>query len=167
MDVFIRFLIVALNTIDGNKNTAQFLIEATTLSDIQKAEKRNNRKRMKVRSTITLADDEEWDEDLQWKYLTEEQKQRVKLKNTNELYRQAGFKFTLKRIRSKISYYAFKNRMVVSEYMMHTILKSYNELVRSDAVTPISIYSDALLMDFDRMLDDYQTNAIKDLKVLA
>jgi hypothetical protein len=45
--------------------------------------------------------------------------------------------------------------MVVSEYMMHTILKSYNELVRSDAVTPISIYSDALLMDFDRMLDDY------------
>ena len=87
MDTFIRFLIVALNSIDGNKNSAQFLIEASSLSDIQKAEKRNNRKRMQVRSTITLADDEEWDEDLQWKYLTEEQKEKTKIKNANELYR--------------------------------------------------------------------------------
>ena len=77
MDTFIRFLIVALNSIDGNKNSAQFLIDASTLSDIQKAEKRNNKKRMQVRNTITLEDDEEWDEDLQWKFLTEEQKQKI------------------------------------------------------------------------------------------
>jgi len=64
MDIFIRFLVQALNTIDGNKGTAQFMIDATTLSDIQKAEKRNNRKRMAVRETINLADDEEWDVDL-------------------------------------------------------------------------------------------------------
>jgi len=54
--------------------------------------------------------------------------------------------------------------MVVSEYVMHIILKSYNELVRSESILPIGIYSDELLIDFDRMLDDYQTNAIKDLK---
>jgi len=57
--------------------------------------------------------------------------------------------------------------MVVSEYMMHTILKSYNELVRSDSIAPIAIYSDALLLDFDRMLDDFGTSAIIDLKKLA
>jgi len=57
--------------------------------------------------------------------------------------------------------------MVVSEYMMHTILKSYNELVRSESIAPIAIYSDALLLDFDRMLDDFGTSAIIDLKKLA
>lgn len=167
MDIFIRFLIQALNTVDGNRDTAQFMIDASTLSDIQKAEKRNNRKRMEVRNTIVLADDEEWGEDLQWKYLTEEQKQKIRDKNTKEIYRQTGFKFTLKRIRSKISYHAFKNRMVVSEYMMHIILKSYNELVRSGSIEPIQYYSKDLLVRFDRMLDDYQTNTIDDLRELA
>ena len=42
---------------------------------------------MAVRATITLADDEEWDEDLQWKYLTEEQKQKIRDKNSKEIYR--------------------------------------------------------------------------------
>lgn len=74
MDIFVKFLIESLNSMDGNRDSANFMIDASTLSDINKAEKKLNKRRMKIRETITLKDDEEWGEDLETLYLSEEQK---------------------------------------------------------------------------------------------
>lgn len=71
------------------------------------------------------------------------------------------------RVRSKIGYDAFKNRMMVSEHMIFNIMKSYNQLMWSGSIPPIGIYSDELLLRFEDMLDDYETNTIKDLRELA
>lgn len=64
MDRFIKFLIAGINTIDGRTGTAQFFIEAATLSEIQKQEKRLNKPIRKKREAIKLSADEEYDESL-------------------------------------------------------------------------------------------------------
>ena len=89
------------------------------------------------------------------------------MKNTRELYRQTAFKYKLMRVRSKISYAAFKNRMVVSEFIMHMMMTSYNELTRSGSIPPIGDYPPELIERFEDMLDDFKTDTISDLRELA
>jgi hypothetical protein len=43
MDMLLQFLIRAIRTVDGTAGTADFLIEAATLSEIQKQEKKDKR----------------------------------------------------------------------------------------------------------------------------
>ena len=67
MTLLIRFLVQAMNTIDGKPNTARFLIDAGTLTEIQRREKKLNRKVLKIRKSIPIEDDEEYDESLELK----------------------------------------------------------------------------------------------------
>lgn len=107
MNRFLKFLIRAIKSVDGNAGTADFLINAATLQEIQKTEKKLNRQIHKRRQTLTLEPNEAWDDSDLYK-LTDEQKEKIKEFNTKEIYRQTFFKYILMRIRSKISYYAYK-----------------------------------------------------------
>ena len=54
----------ALNTFDGKRDTAQFYIDATVFNEIERREKKINKKVLKKRSSINLPDDEEFCGDL-------------------------------------------------------------------------------------------------------
>jgi hypothetical protein len=68
MDLVVRFLVQALNTSDGRKGTANFYIEAAIINEINRREKKINRRANRIRNKILeagpLASDEEFEEDL-------------------------------------------------------------------------------------------------------
>jgi len=67
-----------------------------------------NKKTLKARAKLEpLREDEEFDENLQLVFLTDAQKEQIRLDKQKEIYRQTMFKFSLMRVRAKISYYAF------------------------------------------------------------
>lgn len=69
MDVLVRYLVQALNTRDGNRGSANFYIEASIINEINRREKKLNRRTTRIRNKILeagpLASDEEFDETLQ------------------------------------------------------------------------------------------------------
>lgn len=79
MDLMVRFLVQALNTSDGRKGTANFYIEAAIINEIHRREKKLNKRTNKIREKILdagpLASDEEFEEELEIKYLGEEEKE--------------------------------------------------------------------------------------------
>lgn len=91
MDIVVRFLVQALNTIDGRKGSANFFIEAAISNEITRREKRLNRRTNKIRNRILeagpLASDEEFDETLQIKYLSDEEKQHIRYTKMKEIHR--------------------------------------------------------------------------------
>lgn len=77
MNVFLRFLVQALNTIDGCVNSAQFYIEASALNEVARREKILNKKILARRKTIRLKEDEEYDDTLRLLQLPQEEKDRI------------------------------------------------------------------------------------------
>jgi len=66
MYLLVRFLVQALNTYDGRRDTAQFYIDATVFNEIERREKKINKKVLKNRENIKLPDDEEFCGDCTW-----------------------------------------------------------------------------------------------------
>jgi len=64
------------------------------------------------------------------------------------------FKFTMMRVRSKISYHAFKKRKTISEFILGAILKEYNCLTRHGSIPQIAPYSKNLMKKFEIFLND-------------
>lgn len=101
MDLFIRFLVISLNTIDGYKNTAEPYIIASYKHELKlraKQLKDTFTSRAKGNQRVCLK------RDLQ---LSQESKEQIKLTKKIALYQKTCLKFKLMRIRSKISYQAF------------------------------------------------------------
>lgn len=86
---------------------------------------------------------------------------------SEEIYRQTNFKFLMMRIRSKISFQAFKKRQIVNEHILRKILTSYQLLVNSGSTPPIAPYTYNLYRDYEQMLNNYFQNPIIDLKRFA
>ena len=118
MNVFLRLLVQALNTIDGSVNSAQFYIEASALTEVARREKALNKKILARRKAVRLKGDEEYDGTLQLLQLSHEEKDRILEEKRKEIHRQTMFKFSLMRVRSKMSYYAFRKRMPINELML-------------------------------------------------
>ena len=74
MDILIRFLVQALDTVDGRKGTASFYTEASIHYEIERQEKKRNKKVLKRRSQFEMESDEEYDDSLQLQLLNEEEK---------------------------------------------------------------------------------------------
>ena len=75
MDILVRFLVQSLDTIDGRRGTSRWYKEASIINEIERREKRNNRKVMKRRAKVEpLREDEEWDESCTYKYLHDMEK---------------------------------------------------------------------------------------------
>ena len=65
MDILLRFLVQALDTVDGTKGTAEFYTEAALHYEIERQEKALNKKTLKARAKLeTLREDEEFDDSL-------------------------------------------------------------------------------------------------------
>lgn len=56
------------------------------------------------------------------------------------------------RIRAKIGYHAFQRRMTVNEHIMTQILRSYNELTKSNQIPKIAPYTPEFIREFDNLL---------------
>lgn len=113
MDLLIGFLVHALNTIDGVRNSVQFYAEAATFYEVQKREREMNKKKKVMRKLIQLGPNEEYDGPLKLEEVSPEEKEEIRAEKKREMLRQTLFKFKLMRIRSKISYAAFKKRMPI------------------------------------------------------
>ena len=66
----IKFLVQGIQTIDGRNGTANFYINAATKMEIDRIEKKMNRKVQKKRDMIPCASDEEYEDWLQLQVLT-------------------------------------------------------------------------------------------------
>ena len=62
------------------------------------------------------------------------------------------FKYTLMRIRAKIGYHAFQRRMTINEHILTQILRSYNELTKTNQIPPIAPYTKEYIDKFENIL---------------
>ena len=133
MDLFLKFLIMALNTLDGVKGSARPL-----LNRMCRQEKKAIAKRMR-REDPALLHVKYTD------FIPKEQQEAMKQVHGAEIYAKTAFKYKLLRIRSKIAYAAFQQRMTVNELLISTILSSYETLTASGSIHPVAYYSKACM----------------------
>lgn len=70
MNRILNFFVLELNTVDGVRNSAQFYIDAATIYEIARQEKRMNKKIMAMRKLRPLKANEEYDGPLRLLALT-------------------------------------------------------------------------------------------------
>jgi len=167
MNLFLRFLVQALNTMDGHQDSAQFFIDAATINEIERRERKLNKRVLKIRKVTPLADDEEYDDSLELKRLHDYEQRTIKEDMAKEIYRQTMFKYLLMRVRSKIAYHAFQKRMTINELIISQIYSSYKTLTRSGSIQPIAPYSKRLMRDFDQLIDSPNALSLNSLLELA
>lgn len=63
------------------------------------------------------------------------------------------FKFSLMRVRAKLSYYAFQKRRTINEHVLYQIQRSYNELTNTKQIPQIAPYPPELIQEFDEILN--------------
>ena len=80
-----------------------------------------------------------------------------------EIFRQTMFKYLLMRIRIKIGYHAFQNRMTISELIIAQIYRSYVELTKSGTIPPIVPYSKNMIMSFNQLIENPELSCFKGL----
>lgn len=142
MNLFLRFLIITLNTQTGDRGDAERSILAATWSEIRKRERemiRNFKANKHIRATIKASELE----------LTEAQKVQIMEEKRREVYRQTMFKYTLMKIRSKIAFESFQKRKTINEIMLTQMLNSYEVLTSTGSIPPIAYYPQPLLDYFD------------------
>ena len=72
MSLLLRFLTTAINTSDGNRDSAEWWVKSAVHYEIIKQEKKMNKKIQKIRDATELPDDEEYEDWLTILKLTEE-----------------------------------------------------------------------------------------------
>ena len=78
MSRFIQFLVQGIRTIDGRQGSADFYIDSATINEINRIEKKMNKKILKKRESIPCASDEEYEDWLQIRTLSQQQRDKVK-----------------------------------------------------------------------------------------
>lgn len=111
MDHFLLFLVHSIRTIDGNRNSANGLLNLLNRAAIEKY-KRDHKKGLISKSV----------------------EQKIEQTNENSLFRKIHLKFIIMRVRAKISYMAFIRRMTVLELFLVTIKDTYKKLVRLNLI---------------------------------
>ena len=105
MKLFLKFLVMSLNTIDGSRDTAEKTFQQLYLCEVMRREKSLKKacyakKGMYKKEALVLS---------------EEAKEQIKVEKRKEIYQRTFFKYTLMKIRSKIAYQAFQSRMSINE----------------------------------------------------
>lgn len=126
-----------------------------------------NKKILKKRESIPCASDEEYEDWLQIKTLSEKQREKILALQKKEIYRQTTFKYTLMRIRSKISYHAFRKHMSVNEFMISAIARSYKQLTEAGEIPVSAPYSPEICSLFEEILDAPMAKTINGLMQMA
>ena len=111
MDHFLLFLVHSIRTINGNRNSANGLLNLLNRAAIEKY-KRDHKKGLISKSV----------------------EQKIEQTNENSLFRKIHLKFIIMRVRAKISYMAFIRRMTVLELFLVTIKDTYKKLVRLNLI---------------------------------
>lgn len=126
-----------------------------------------NKKIQKKRDRIPCQSDEEYEDWLQLKRLSENQRKFIEEQQKKEIYRQTQFKYLMMRIRSKIGYHAFRKHMTVNEHIINTIAKSYKQLTESGEIPVSAPYSPATWQLFEEILEAPMAKTIDGLMELA
>ena len=141
MDLFLKFLIMSLNTLDGVKGSARAL-----LSRMCRQEKKAIAKKMRHEQPAL--------ENVKYRdFIPKEQQDAIRLQHAAEIYAKTAKKYRVLRIRSKIAYAAFQQRETVNELLIGTILSSYEALTTSGSIPPVGYYSRACMRQFQTILD--------------
>lgn len=107
MDMFLKFLIHNLFTMNGKRDSARKLVDLMNNQAVDKY-KRDQKK----------------------KFISQSVFQSIRQKNEHLLFRKVHLKYLILRVRAKISYMAFERRMTVAELIVYTIKKCYIHLMK-------------------------------------
>jgi predicted short-subunit dehydrogenase-like oxidoreductase (DUF2520 family) len=116
---------------------------------------------------IPCASDEEYEDWLQLQALTQKQRDYVHYDQEKEIYRQTYFKYLLMRVRSKISYHAFRKQMTVNEFIISQIARSYKVLTEGLEIPVSAPYTFYTWNLFEEILDAPMAKTIDGLMELA
>lgn len=142
MDLLIKFLVFSINTADCRKDSAENTIKGATLFEVQRRE-RELRKVARAKGRWTRQEIE----------LTQEQKDEIEYRWRKKVYQNTIYKYNLMRVRAKIAYQAFQNRMSINELFIKQIQESYRLLRYSGSIPPCAEYSDEILEEFHNMIE--------------
>ena len=98
MKMFIRFLVYTLKTIDGNKDSARGILDALLKQDLEAFSTKTGRV-----------------------LISESRRHNFLQKNEYRIFRQINMKYTIMRIRMKISYMAFEKQVTLMELFLLAI----------------------------------------------
>lgn len=118
----LKLLIFELNTIDGQRDSADQLKKAIS------------KERMKGSSLKAIE---------------------------NELFRKVILKYTIMRVRSKISYQAFARKMTICEMFCQTILYCCGKMILTESIDDPWIYPKETVDSFDKMMRSSCTNIFR------
>lgn len=143
MKLFLKFLVMSLNTIDGSRGTAEKAFQQLYLREVMRREKMLKKtcyakKGMYKKEALVLS---------------EEAKQQIMVETRREIYQKTFFKYTLMKIRSKIAYQAFQSRMSINELFISQISDSYEILTENGDIPKVADYSQECIEKFDAILD--------------
>ena len=108
MNTFLKFLINDLRTMDGNRGSANNLLEAMNKQSIKDHRERTGKR-----------------------LISDSVMYHIKQTNEHKLFRKVYLKYLVMKIRAKISFMALEKRMTVVELIIQTIFKSYQEVQRT------------------------------------
>ena len=110
MNLFIKFLVFSMNTADCRKDSAENFVKGSTMFEVARRE-RMLRKMAREKGRWTRQEIE----------LTQEQKDEIEYRWRKRIYQNCVFKYNLMRVRAKIAYQAFQNRMSINELIIRQI----------------------------------------------
>ena len=112
MKILLQFLIYRMKTLDGNKNSAVQILEALNKQTIREYLKQTGRK-----------------------IVTASKEHQIRSMNEYKVFRKIQLKYTIMKVRSKLSFQALLFRVPLVEMLFNAIFKSYRQLV-SDKYIP-------------------------------
>lgn len=111
MDLFLKFLIHKMRTLDGFQGSADKLLELANMEGEETFKKKVNKN-----------------------WVSESVRQNIKQTNEHKIFRKTYLKYLLMRVRQKISFIAFERRMTIPELFVHTITKCYRQLMNTGSI---------------------------------
>ena len=136
MDLFLKFLVMSLNTLDGVKGSARALLSRMCRQE-KKAIAKKMRREQPALENVKYRD-----------FIPKEQQEAIRLQHAAEIYAKTAKKYRVLRVRSKIAYAAFQQRETVNELLIGAILSSYEALTASGSIPPVGYYSKACMRQF-------------------
>ena len=140
MEIFLQFLVYKLKTLDGRRNTSTHLLEYLNQQDIQTFMKKN--KRVEISGAREL---------------------QIMQKNEMKLFTKVCQKYTILKVRNKISFIAFQKGYTIQELFLRTILKSYQKL-QAERVIPSNAETEKR---YDKIISLISMQDVSFLKLLV
>ena len=135
MSYFLRFLIYKLRTVNGQRGSAEPLLDLANQQSLRNHKQRSNMSGYKVSDSIVG---------------------NIESQNENQVFRKVYLKYLVMRVRAKISFIALEKRLTVMELLISQILASHYLFKQENGISDIEEYisklEDSLLENFNHTI---------------